>query len=100
MIAKSLKTDETEDGNIQLIYTMATPHSNPPMIFDPELDLFYYFVQRNFTKANHVEGNETVRKTAAKTSVVSIAGGRRDFLVSEKLTKWTYNTIQTSVKDQ
>ena len=70
---------------------MATPHSQPLLITDPELDLFYYYVANNWTELLSNEENHQ------EITLVSVGGGARDFFIPEKLTKWLYNSIHTSV---
>lgn len=75
------------------ILTLATPHHSPPTILDPELDLFYHNIKRNWT--NSVDNSKTSPETEGgnKITLVSIAGGDRDHLVQSKLTTWPFTDI-------
>ncbi len=72
---------------------MATPQSQPLLITDPELDIYYFYVSRNWTKVK-------AKDEQTEITLVSVAGGGRDFFIPEKLTRWPDNTIQTSVRFQ
>lgn len=88
IIAKAVAMDQsTEEGSAlsNLILTLATPHVNPVAMLDPEQDIFYYALKRNWTRFPEISSN---------ISVVSIAGGERDYLVFSKLTRWP-QAIQT-----
>ncbi|CAL8140371.1 unnamed protein product [Orchesella dallaii] len=87
VIAKAVAVDWSplEDKILSnFIITLATPHSSPIAIFDPEQDLFYHALNKNWTKSEISE----------EITVISIAGGDRDLLVPPKFTKWEGNSLQ------
>lgn len=78
IVAKTLQEHNEPLSN--LIITLSTPHTRPILVFDPEQDLFYFHVSRNWTR-----GDEKFQK---EVTLVSVGGGDRDFMVPEGFTKW------------
>lgn len=92
IVAKSVLDYETPSPYVHLIITMATPHAHPVVIADPELDLFYYKLKKNWSSVATTEISQK-----SKPTLVSIAGGDRDHLVPSKSTRWDYNDIHVIV---
>ncbi|TPX30302.1 hypothetical protein SmJEL517_g06111 [Synchytrium microbalum] len=72
-------------GTIDVIYTLAAPHQNPPVALDWKLTQVYDHVNEYWRNGTRMEryGNHTI----ANVAVISIAGGNHDEMVSSGLTE-------------
>lgn len=65
--------------SIEVIFTLSTPHQEPPFAISLELTRFYVHLN-SYWKNNHKYGN------LKDVSLVSIAGGSRDYVLDSQLT--------------